>query len=104
MTVLVVRKCAHVTEFAIFTLLLRRAANATLWKSNKAWNWKASKFAFAVSVLFATTDEIHQRFVPGRQGAVMDVVIDSTGAACALFVIWLLARRQTFSAKLETEG
>ena len=93
-TVLVVRKCAHVTEFAIFTLLLRRAANATVWKFNTPWNGKAATFAFVVSVLFATTDEIHQCFVPGRQGAVMDVAIDSTGASCALFIIWLWAKRK----------
>lgn len=92
-TVLVVRKCAHVTEFAIFTLLLLRAANATLWKSNTAWNGKAAKFAFVVSVLFAISDEIHQSFVPGRQGAVMDVVIDSVGAGGALFLLWLFRRR-----------
>ena len=92
-TVLVVRKCAHVTEFAIFTLLLQRAAKGTLWKIDARWNWKAVKFAFAASVLFATSDEIHQCFVPGRQGAVMDVVIDSSGAAFALFCLWLAARR-----------
>ena len=92
-TVLVVRKCAHVTEFAIFALLLRRAANATLWKSNTPWNAKAARFAFVVSVLFAISDEIHQCFVPGRQGAVMDVAIDSSGAIGALFLVWLFARR-----------
>jgi VanZ family protein len=102
-TVLVVRKCAHVTEFAIFTLLLKRAANGTLWKTDAGWNWKAAKFAFVASVLFATSDEIHQCFVPGRQGAVMDVFIDSTGAACALFLLWLAARRQ-LARKQEESG
>jgi VanZ family protein len=100
MTVLAVRKCAHVTEFAIFTLLLLRAANATLWKSNAPWNGKAAKFAFVVSVLFAISDEFHQSFVPGRQGAVMDVVIDSAGASGVLFLLWLFARL----AKARSDG
>ncbi len=103
-TVLVVRKGAHVTEFAIFTLLLLRAASATLWKLNAPWNGNAAKFALVVSVLFAISDEIHQSYVPGRQGAVMDVVIDSAGAACALFFIWLLARRQIASEKTRVEN
>lgn len=98
-TVFVVRKCAHVTEFAIFTLLLRRAANGVLWKQGAQWNWNAARFAFVVSVLFAISDEIHQSFVPGRQGAVMDVVIDSTGAACALLFLWFLERRKLARAK-----
>jgi VanZ family protein len=99
-TVLLVRKCAHVTEFAIFTLLLVRAANGTLWKNNERWNWNAVKFAFATSVLFAASDEIHQCFVPGRQGAVMDVVIDSAGAVFSLFCLWLGARRSPKVMKL----
>jgi VanZ family protein len=98
-TVLVVRKCAHVTEFAVFTLLLWRAARGALWKSTERWDWNVATFVFAVSVLFAISDEIHQSFVPGRQGAVMDVVIDSAGSACAMFCLWLLGRRQSPSTK-----
>ncbi len=98
-TVLVVRKCAHVTEFAAFTLLLWRAARGALWKSTARWDWNVAKFAFGVSVLFAISDEIHQSFVPGRQGAVMDVVIDSAGSASAMFCLWLVWRRQSLSAK-----
>jgi VanZ family protein len=34
-------------------------------------------------------DEIHQSFVPGRQGAVADVLIDSVGVlAGVLLAVW----------------
>ena len=91
-TVLVVRKCAHVTEFAIFTLLLWRAARGAIWKETVGWSWKAVLFAATSAVLFATSDEIHQCFVPGRQGAVMDVLIDSAGATGGLFCLWIFGR------------
>ena len=33
-----------------------------------------------------STDEIHQMFVPGREGKVFDVLIDSCGAFCGIMV------------------
>ncbi|GAA4069041.1 hypothetical protein GCM10022410_13710 [Amphibacillus indicireducens] len=38
----------------------------------------------AICVLFAISDEVHQLFVPGRAGQVMDVVIDTTGAIAGI--------------------
>ena len=91
-TVLVVRKCAHVTEFAILALLLWRGARATIYKQSAGWNQKAAMFAAACAVLFAISDEFHQSFVPGRQGAAMDVLIDSVGVVGGLFCLWLAGR------------
>ena len=91
-TVLVVRKCAHVTEFAIFALLLWRAARATIYKQSAGWSRKATVFAITGAVLFAISDEVHQSYVPGRQGAAMDVLIDSLGVAGGLFCLWLVGR------------
>ena len=42
--------------------------------------------AWALATLYSATDEFHQSFVPGRHPAVTDVVIDSIGAALALFM------------------
>ena len=41
-TVFVVRKGAHVTEFAIFALLLWRVARAMLKKESPGWSWRAA--------------------------------------------------------------
>jgi VanZ family protein len=72
---LILRKCAHVTEYAILAFLLRRAV-ATPW-------------AAAAAFLYACSDEYHQSFVVGREGRPRDVAIDSIG-----IVIGLLAARR----------
>ena len=41
--------------------------------------------AWALSSLYSATDEFHQFFVPGRHPAITDVMIDSIGAATAMF-------------------
>jgi VanZ family protein len=62
------RKCAHVTEYAILGALLMRALEQPL----PAW---------ATGVLYAVSDEVHQSFVRGRHAAPLDVAIDSVGVA-----------------------
>jgi VanZ family protein len=37
-----------------------------------------------ISIVYAVTDEVHQLFVPGRYGDVVDVLADAAGAALAL--------------------
>ena len=63
---LVLRKIAHATEFAILAALLVRALRHTGW-------------AVAVAIAYAVSDEIHQSFVSGREGAPRDVAIDAVG-------------------------
>jgi VanZ family protein len=72
----VLRKGAHVTEYAILGLLLLRAVGRELP-------------AFLIGVAYAITDEVHQHFVQGRHAAPVDVAIDSAGI---LLGIVLLAR------------
>lgn len=76
-----VRKMAHASEYAILLLLIRYGL---------AGEDSRSKFviAFAATVAYAISDEIHQAFVPGRSAAVGDVVIDSAGALlCVLLLL-----------------
>jgi VanZ family protein len=81
------RKGAHVTEFAILAILLRRAIgrNAT----GQSWSWKVAGLALFAAFLYAASDEIHQAFVPDREGRPMDVLIDTGGAALGLAAVWL---------------
>jgi len=72
----VLRKGAHVTEYAILGLLLLRAVGRELP-------------AFLIGVAYAITDEVHQHFVQGRHASPVDVAIDSAGI---LLGIVLLAR------------
>jgi VanZ family protein len=68
---LVLRKLAHAAEYAVLGALLVRAMRRPLP-------------AFAVAVLYAISDEVHQTFVPGREGAVLDVLVDAAGAAAGV--------------------
>ena len=49
-----------------------------------------------VGVLYASSDEIHQYFVPGRSARVFDVMIDSAGVCLGIwiviFVLWIAKR------------
>lgn len=78
-----IRKCAHMSEYMIFTLSVMFALS--VWGVRNKLLYIET---FAVSVVFASTDEFHQLFVPGRSGMVSDVLIDSTGAAIGLLIVW----------------
>ena len=88
--VLLVRKCAHVTEFAILALLVWRALRASATPRARAWSWGLARNVWLVAVLYAASDELHQWFVPDRQASGWDVLIDSSGAAAGLIGLWAL--------------
>ncbi len=56
--------------------------------------------SFAVCVLYATSDEIHQYFVPGRSCEMRDILIDSSGALLATVILFLLC---FFSKKIRNK-
>ncbi len=70
---LVLRKLAHVGEYAVLGLLLARALGREV-------------AAFAAGVAYAVTDELHQHFVPGRQAAARDVAVDAAGVLVGTLV------------------
>lgn len=84
----ILRKQAHVIEFAILALLTRWAIGARPWGDVAAWSFAA---------LYAASDEYHQLLVLGRSGSFDDVVLDAFGAFVALvlcrLVIGMFARR-----------
>lgn len=70
-----IRKIAHFLEYAVLSLLYRRALRLSGAKH-------ATLIAIALSAVYAVTDELHQGFVDGRSPGAIDVVIDTLGA-CA---------------------
>jgi VanZ family protein len=85
----VMRKCAHVTEYAILALLLWRAV-----RSLPALSMKISiSFALLACAVFAASDEFHQSFVKSRTPSVRDVLLDVTGALLGLLIGASFARR-----------
>ena len=78
--VFLVRKMAHVTEYAVLSWLLARALTMPATPAGR-WSRKAAFIAWFVTSLYSSTDEFHQSFVPNREARWSDVIIDSTGAA-----------------------
>ena len=87
----VVRKTAHITEYGVLAFVAYFAFRRFSW-------------AFAFSVLYAVSDEIHQIFVPGRGPRVTDVLIDSFGAFLALSLICLFKKYNEKSKKTICRG
>ena len=87
----VVRKCAHFLEYMILALLVFNVLK--LYFSMKQVVIITIVFVF----LYACSDEIHQLFVPGREGAIRDVIIDTCGGI-TLVLIKLLVTHLKSSA------
>lgn len=80
---LVLRKIAHTAEYAVLGALLARA-------TARPW------LAWALGVLYAVSDEIHQTFVAGRHGSPIDVAIDAVGVAIGVLA-WVKLRRRVLA-------
>lgn len=89
-----VRKGAHMTEYAILTILLYIWLGR--WQMSKV---RMSCMAIIIAALYACSDEIHQLFVAGRAGRVSDVLVDSAGAIVGLALFLLINKCVTAIAK-----
>jgi VanZ family protein len=69
----VLRKGAHLTEYAVLGGLLLRALGRELP-------------ALLIGIVYAGTDELHQHFVHGRHPSPFDVAFDACGLAVGLLV------------------
>lgn len=78
----IVRKTAH---FSIYAMLGIFTTNFVLTLENKK-TYKTIIFSLMFCFLYAVTDEIHQRFIPGRYGAITDVLIDTSGALTGILI------------------
>ncbi len=83
----VIRKFAHIAEYAILVYLWFRS----LWTKSGRFI-PCVRWSMLLSILYAMSDEWHQTFVPGREGTVIDVVLDATGVAMMGLVLWSAKR------------
>ena len=89
---LAVRKAGHAVEYAILAALLWRAVRQPRRDDARPWRWSEAGVILGVAALYAASDEIHQAFVPSREGRVTDVLIDTAGAALGLLTIFAIGR------------
>ena len=86
----VIRKLAHFSEYALAFINFSKV---------KKLGYRGL-FAAVFSCIYASSDEIHQLFVPGRAGQVRDVLIDTSGAVAGILLailirkIWLKSREK----------
>ncbi|MFE4121354.1 MULTISPECIES: VanZ family protein [Priestia] len=75
----ILRKIAHISFFGILAVLIY-------------WNLKEKPGRYVKAGLllacFAFLDEVHQAFIIGRDGRIVDVLIDSFGGALFLFLLY----------------
>lgn len=84
-------KIYHFIEYGIFSFLLFLA----FFTSGKEF---LKKHVFLLSVLIGTayglSDEIHQKFVPGRSSEFLDFVADSLGIVLVQIGIWFYLKKK----------
>lgn len=83
-----VRKLGHMGEYGMLTLLAVRAFQ----RDQPGWRARSGLGAVGLSLLYAASDEWHQRFVPDRTGRMEDVLVDAVGVALAVALCWLWYR------------
>jgi VanZ family protein len=89
-----VRKVAHITEYAVFALLLWRALRKPVKDDPRPWSWRVAAQAVFICFVYAITDEFHQSFVLSRFASPWDVFIDTAGAAIGILILWRIGRRR----------
>ena len=96
----VVRKVAHLSIYGLLGLLVMGCME-TFEKTDIIRITSSSIFTF----LYACSDEIHQKYVPGRSGEVRDVFIDFLGAFLGILIIFLICKIvRTVSEKREEKN
>jgi VanZ family protein len=83
-----IRKSAHVVEYGILTVLAVRAFQ----RDRPGWRWRSAFGAITLSLLYASLDEWHQKFVDSRTGTIIDVGVDAIGVLLAIGLCWLWYR------------
>lgn len=85
------RKGAHMAEFGLLWFLW-------WW----AFRYRYAGVAASITILYAVSDEVHQHFVPTRNGSPIDVLIDTTGVVLAMVIAFRWRDRRVRRAEAAT--
>lgn len=83
----IIRKLAHYTIYMVGGLLLVNCAYAYMSDEKRV-----ILFSSIIGVIYAASDEIHQLFVDGRSGKILDVAIDSIGIFTGIAVYMVIRK------------
>ncbi|MGN0777572.1 MAG: VanZ family protein [Aristaeellaceae bacterium] len=82
---LIVRKIAHISEYALLAFLIRILAMS--YRAHRP-----GMIGWLIAVVYAATDELHQFFIGGRSSQFTDVLVDAFGALLGVAAAWAVAR------------
>lgn len=85
-----IKKGGHVLAYA--------ALAGLTWRALRTYDLaarEAAALAILVAVAYAISDEIHQLFVLGRSGSVLDIGLDFMGAVVCVGTCWMLTTRRS---------
>jgi VanZ family protein len=91
-----VRKLAHLTEYAIFSLLIYASF---LDAPDFEWRPRLALRSVALAGLYSLTDEYHQSFVSNRTPKLLDCCLDTTGAALGAVLVFGWGRLQAMRSR-----
>lgn len=83
----VIRKIAHFCIYTLVGFLLMALFSTYNIKENKR-----VMISLGIGILYATSDEIHQLFIPGRSGQVTDIMLDSMGVLLGILFVWMIIK------------
>lgn len=84
--VFICRKGAHFLEYALLGILAWLAFRS-LQPQPRPWRRSDALKALFLVFVYAVSDEVHQAFVPSRQGVPLDVFIDTAGGVAGLLLL-----------------
>jgi len=90
------RKSAHITEYGILAFLVYGS-----FGEQQPFRWRLRQAIWCIGLvgLYSLTDELHQRYVPGRHGSLVDCGIDIVGATIAVVMIFEARRLFSFAPR-----
>lgn len=83
-----VRKCAHMCEYALLTLL----GFMPLFAYSIRYTISHYIIPISISFMYACTDELHQRFISQRSGQFKDVCVDMCGVLIMTILLYFLCK------------
>jgi VanZ family protein len=86
-----IRKCAHLTEYALLAFWTIRALAWPTYSSLRKYRYL---LAILLVLVVASLDEFNQSFEPSRTSTPWDVLLDCIGGSIMTCFYWLIAIRK----------
>ena len=83
----IIRKLAHFSIYTVVGILLMGFVST--YEMEKI---KKIYISIVVGIIYATSDEIHQVFIPGRAAKLTDVIIDTMGVVLGIIIVLIFMK------------